>query len=158
MPKKIFNPKTLAPPVGHFDRAVQIGDWLFISGTSALTGVTGSMNERRLVQGIDAQTHVTLDNIEKVLADAGARPDQVYEVRMIVKKREYFQVVDRILKQRWPKKGFIAHGYEGVLLHPEMDLEIEVNAYVGKAAGGAKRRASPARRPAARRSAKRKRR
>ncbi|MBM3511293.1 MAG: RidA family protein [Alphaproteobacteria bacterium] len=158
MPKKIFNPKTLAPPVGHFDRAVQLGDWLFISGTSALTGVSGPMNERRLVQGIEAQTHTTLDNIEKVLKDAGARPAQVYEVRMIVRKREYFAVVDRILKQRWPEKGFIAHGYEGVLLHPEMELEIEANAYLGKAAGGVKRSAGRARRPAARRRAKRKRR
>ena len=28
-------------------------------------------------------------------------------------------------------KGFIAHAYEGVLLHPEMELEIEANAYLG---------------------------
>ncbi|MSP52487.1 MAG: RidA family protein [Alphaproteobacteria bacterium] len=148
--KKIFNPKTLAPPVGHFDRAVRIGDWLFISGTSALTGVTGPMNERRLVKGIEAQAHATLDNIEKVLKDAGARPDQVYEIRLIIRKAEYFLIVDRILKQRWPKKGFIAHGYEGVLLHPEMELEIEANAYLGKSAGA--KRSAAARRPAKRKS------
>jgi enamine deaminase RidA (YjgF/YER057c/UK114 family) len=131
MQKKIFNPDTLAPPVGHFERAVRIGDWLLISGTSALTGVQGPMNERRLVKGIEAQTQMTIDNIEKVLKDAGSEPAQLYEVRIIVRKAEYFLIVDRILKHRWPKKGFICHGYEGVLLHPEMELEIEANAYLG---------------------------
>ena len=28
-----------------------------------------------------------------------------------------------------PKRGFIAHGYKGELLHPDMLLEIEANAY-----------------------------
>ena len=66
MRKTIYNPDTLAPPVGHFDRAVKFGaDWLFISGTSALTNVQGDMRKRKLVKGIKAQTHETLDNIER---------------------------------------------------------------------------------------------
>ena len=131
MKKTIYNPETLAAPVGHFDRAVRLGDRLFVSGTSALTNVSGSIGERRLVEGIEAQTHETLDNIEKVLAAAGGSLADVYELRMILKKREHFRVVDRILKERIPGKGFIAHAYEGVLLHPDMELEIEVNAYLG---------------------------
>ena len=131
MKKTIYNPETLAAPVGHFDRAVRFGDRLFVSGTSALTNVSGSIGERRLVEGIEAQTHETLDNIEKVLAAAGGSLADVYELRMILKKREHFRVVDRILKERIPGKGFIAHAYEGVLLHPDMELEIEVNAYLG---------------------------
>ncbi len=131
MKKTIHNPETLAAPVGHFDRAVRFGDWLFVSGTSALTNVSGSIGERRLVEGIEAQTHETLDNIEKVLTAAGGSLADVYELRIILKRREHFQVVDRILKERIPGKGFIAHAYEGVLLHPDMELEIEANAYLG---------------------------
>ena len=133
MKKTIYNPDTLAPPVGHFDRAVRFGsDWLFISGTSALTNVRGDMKKRKLVKGIEAQTHETLDNIERVLKDAGGKLSDIYEMRMIIKKREHFSVVDQILKERIPKKGFIAHGYKGELLHPDMELEIEANAYLGK--------------------------
>ena len=117
--------------MGHFDRAVRFGDWLFVSGTSALTNVSGPIEERRLVEGIEAQTHETLDNIEKVLEAAGGSLADIYEVRVVLKKRRDFAVVDRILEQRIPGKGFIAHAYEGVLLHPEMELEIEVNAYLG---------------------------
>jgi 2-iminobutanoate/2-iminopropanoate deaminase len=93
--------------------------------------VSGPIEERRLLEGIEAQTHETLDNIEKVLEAAGGSLDDVYELRVILKKREDFSVVDRILRERIPGKGFIAHAYEGVLLHPEMELEIEANAYLG---------------------------
>jgi len=130
--KTIYNPSTLAPPVGHFDRAVRLGDWLFISGTSALTNVKGPMNQRQLVSGIEAQTNETLNNIEKVLEDAGATVDNIYELRMILKTREHFPIVDQILRRRMPKRGFIAHAYEGVLLHPQMEIEIEANAYLGR--------------------------
>jgi enamine deaminase RidA (YjgF/YER057c/UK114 family) len=110
---------------------VRFGDWLFVSGTSALTNVAGPIEERRLVEGIEAQTHETLDNIARVLEAVGGSLENVYEVRVILRRRQDFGVVDRILKERIPGKGFIAHAYEGVLLHPEMELEIEVNAYLG---------------------------
>ena len=110
---------------------MRFGDWLFVSGTSALTNVSGPIGERRLVEGIEAQTHETLDNIEKVLEAAGGTLGEIYEIRIILRRREDFAVVDGILKKRIPGKGFIAHAYEGVLLHPGMELEIEVNAYLG---------------------------
>jgi enamine deaminase RidA (YjgF/YER057c/UK114 family) len=129
--KIIFNPLALAAPVGHFERAVRLGDWLFVSGTSALTNVSGSMSDRHLVQGVEAQTRETLDNLEKVLSAAGGSWDSVYEMRIILAKREDFRAVDRILSQRVPAKGFICHAYQGTPLHPEMELEIEINAYLG---------------------------
>jgi len=131
MKKIVYNPTTLAAPVGHFDRAVRFGDWLFVSGTSALTNAPGAMEDRRLVQGIDAQTRETLDNIERVLTAAGGTLAHIYELRVILRRREDFAAVDRILRERLPGKGFIAHGYEGVLLHPDMEIEIEANAYLG---------------------------
>jgi enamine deaminase RidA (YjgF/YER057c/UK114 family) len=85
---------------------------------------------------VEAQTHETLDNIAKVLEAAGGSLADVYEVRLILKQREHFPTVDRILRQRMPAKGFVAHAYEGVLLHPQMELEIEVNAYLGPLDGG----------------------
>lgn len=131
MKKTSYNPDTLAPPVGHFDRAVRFGDWLFISGTSALTNVKGDMMNRRLVKGIEAQTHETLDNIEKVCKAAGGSLEDIYEFRVIMKQPEHFKVVSDIFKERVPKRGFICHGYPGGLLHPEMELEIEAYAYLG---------------------------
>lgn len=135
MKKVIYNPKDLVAAVGHFERAVRFGDWLFISGTSALTNLSGEMNNRRLVKGIAAQTRETLDNIERVLKAAGGDLANIYELRIVLRKREDFAAVDRILRERIPDKGFICHGYEGVLLHPEMEIEIEANAYLGTLEG-----------------------
>ena len=39
---------------------MRFDDWLFVSGTSALTNVSGPIGERRLVEGIEAQTRETL--------------------------------------------------------------------------------------------------
>ena len=131
MKKTVYNPDTLAPPVGHFDRAVRFDNWLFISGTSALTNVQGAMSDRRLVKGIEAQANLTLDNIEKVCQAAGGSLADIYEFRIILKERECFSVVSDILKRRITNKGFIVHGYKGELLHPEMEIEIEAYAYLG---------------------------
>ena len=135
MKKAIYNPANLAAPVGHFDRAVRLGEWLFISGTSALTNVSGPIEQRKLIQGVEAQTQETLNNIEKVLKDAGATLENIYEIRVILKNRGSFSIVDSVLKARMPKRGFIAHAYEGTLLHPQMELEIEANAYLGQPGG-----------------------
>ncbi|MQF82610.1 RidA family protein [SAR202 cluster bacterium AD-802-E10_MRT_200m] len=132
MNKTIYNPRTLAAPIGHFDRAVRLGDWLLISGTSALTNVQGDMHNRRLILGIEAQTHETLDNIEKVCLEAGGSLSHIYEFRIFVKEPQHFAHVSDILKQRLPEKGFIAHGYVSGLLHPEMEIEIEACAFLGK--------------------------
>ena len=48
MKRIAINPGALAAPVGPFDRAVRIGPWLFISGTSALTHLSGDFFERAL--------------------------------------------------------------------------------------------------------------
>ena len=132
MKKIVYNPSTLAPPVGHFDRAVRLGDHLLISGTSALTNVSGLIEERRMLAGIDAQTHETLDNIERVLESAGAKVSQIYELRIVLRERRNFSLVNAILSQRFPSKGFICHAYEGVLLNPEMEIEIEAKAFFGE--------------------------
>ncbi len=129
MKKIAFNPKTLAEPVGHFERAVKIGPWLFISGTSALTHHTGSMLDRKISTSIEAQTRETMTNIGRVCEDAGYSLEDVYELRIFLKDRYDFAKVDVILKEMLPKCGFICHGYQTELLHPDMLLEIEAKVY-----------------------------
>ena len=85
MERFVFNPKTLGEPVGYFSRAVRIGDTLHVSGTSAITGFTGDLNDRRIPSGIEEQTRLTLDNIKRVLDDAGAKMADVFEVFVMFK-------------------------------------------------------------------------
>ena len=120
MKKSVFNPKTLAAPVGHFDRAVKLGPWLFISGTSALTHKTGRIEE---------QTRETLTNIQRVCEDAGYALEDIYEIRIFITKREFFGRVDAIVREVLPKRGFVCHAYQAELMNRDMLIEIEANAY-----------------------------
>ncbi len=129
MKKTVFNPKTLAAPVGHFDRAVRIGPWLFISGTSALTHKTGRIEERKLSPTIEEQTRETLTNIQRVCEDAGYALEDIYELRIFITKREFFGKVDAIVKEVLPKRGFVCHAYQAELMNRDMLIEIEANAY-----------------------------
>ena len=129
MIKKIFNPRTLAAPVGHFDRAVRIGPWLFISGTSALTHKSGPIAERKLSPTIEQQTRETLTNIQRVCEDAGYSLEDIYEIRIFITQREFFGPVDAIVKEMLPKRGFVCHAYQAELMNRDMLIEIEANAY-----------------------------
>ena len=129
MKKLTFNPATLAPPVGHFERAVKIGPWLFISGTSALTHKTGPIEERQLSPTIEEQTRETLTNIQRVCEAAGYALEDIYELRIFLTRREFFGKVDAIVKQRLPKRGFVCHAYQAELMNADMLIEIEANAF-----------------------------
>lgn len=129
MNKTVFNPQTLAAPVGHFDRAVKIGPWLFISGTSALTHKTGRIEDRKLSPTIEEQTRETLTNIQRVCEHAGYALEDIYELRIFITKRESFGKVDAIVKEVLPKRGFVCHAYQAELMNRDMLIEIEANAY-----------------------------
>jgi len=129
MKKTVFNPKTLAAPVGHFDRAVKIGPWLFISGTSALTHKAGRIEDRKLSPTIEEQTRETLTNIQRVCEDAGYALEDIYELRIFITRREFFGSVDAIVKELLPKRGFVCHAYQAELMNRDMLIEIEANAY-----------------------------
>ena len=129
MSRLSFNPATLAPPVGHFDRAVKIGPWLFISGTSALTHKTGRIEERKLSPTIEEQTRETLTNIQRVCEAAGYALEDIYELRVFITRRDFFGKVDAIVKEVLPKRGFVCHAYQAELMNADMLIEIEANAY-----------------------------
>ena len=129
--RKIFNPATLAPPVGHFDRAVQIGPYLYIAGTSALTHVAGGVMERKLPPSIEEQSRLTLKNIAKVIADAGLEMSDIFKITVFLVRPEDFEVVDSIIAEFLPDKGFINSTFVTALVNPDMLIEIEATAYSG---------------------------
>ena len=130
MRKQSINPSTLAPPVGHFDRAVRLENILWISGTSALTHVRGDIQDRKLPPSIEEQTRLTYENIGKVLADAGATMADIFKLQVYLVRREDWAAVDRITKEFLPDKGFINSAFLTDLLNPDMLVEIEATAWI----------------------------
>ena len=130
MQKRSINPQTLAPPVGHFDRAVLMDNTLWISGTSALTHVRGDIQDRKLAPSIEEQTRLTFENIKKVVEDAGGQLSDIFKLQVYMVRREDFDAVDRITKKYLPNKGFINSAFLTELLNPDMLIEIEATAWI----------------------------
>ena len=130
MRKKSINPKTLARPVGHFDRAVLLGHTLWISGTSALTHVQGDIQDRKLPPSIEEQTRLTFENIKKVLDEAGGKMADIFKLQVYMARREDWAAIDRVTQEYLPDKGFINSAFLTELLNPDMLIEIEATAWL----------------------------
>jgi 2-iminobutanoate/2-iminopropanoate deaminase len=128
MRREAINPTTLAKPVGHFDRAVRIGDMLYISGTSALTHVSGELRDRKLPASIEEQTRLTFENIKKVIDAADGKMSDIFKLTVFLVRAEDFDVVDRITREYLPERGFINSAFRTELLNPNMLIEIEATA------------------------------
>jgi enamine deaminase RidA (YjgF/YER057c/UK114 family) len=107
-------------PVVGYSRAVRIGDFVFVSGTTC--------------DGPDAylQTKGAIARIEQALEEAGASLDDVVRTRMFVVNIDDWESIAKAHHEAFAEVRPAATMVEVKrLISPELLVEIEVDAFIG---------------------------
>ena len=124
MSRKLISSGSPFEKTAGYSRAVVVGEWCFVSGTTGYDYAT-----MRMPESVEDQTRNALATIKKTLTEAGFALSDVVRVRYIVTDWAFvgqvFAVLGEVFGDIRPAATMVIAG----LIEPEMKIEIEATAY-----------------------------
>ncbi|MEJ2445298.1 MAG: Rid family detoxifying hydrolase [Exilibacterium sp.] len=129
-----------APAIGTYSQALRCGDLVFVAGQTGRDPETGALD-----QGLEAQTHRTLANIDAILNAAGCTRADLVKVTLMLTDIKNFKAVDQVYAAWLPGHGVtppkpVRTAFQVAALPAQALVMFEVVAAVpeGKGDGGIK--------------------
>ncbi|MGH2703009.1 MAG: RidA family protein [Actinomycetota bacterium] len=94
--KIVLSPSSLGEPIGPFVRGIRVGRLVALSGTSALSHLSGELGERHLDPDFSVQAKLTFENLHRALVAARLDWDHVVKVGVMIKRREDYAELNRL--------------------------------------------------------------
>jgi enamine deaminase RidA (YjgF/YER057c/UK114 family) len=115
-----------------YSRALVVGDWVFVSGTTGRNHETGEIPEDAV-----EQTHLCFRTISWALAQAGSSLADVVRARIIMVDRNDDARVAPVVGSYLKPVGPALTTFVADLLDPRLKIEIDVTALMGSARSAA---------------------
>ena len=124
MMERIF-PTESPSPRGPYSPVIRAGDFVFVSGQGPVDPATDKMS----YGDIQHEARVTLGNIKRLLASAGATPADVVKVNVYLKDGGHFAAMNEVYREffgdKFPTRTTVAVAFA----EPKMLIEIDCIAY-----------------------------
>jgi 2-iminobutanoate/2-iminopropanoate deaminase len=108
MSKTAITSPELAPPVGPFSQAIEVGGFLFFSGQVGQDPATGKL----VVGGVESETERAFQNLAAVLKTAGKSFNDVARAGVFLTNMSDFALINRVyakyFSQPFPARTTIA--------------------------------------------------
>ena len=128
----ISSGSTFEQEIGY-SRAVAVGDWVFVSGTTGF-----DYSKMTIAEGLVEQTEQCLKNIGEALRQAGSSLSDVVRVTYILPNGAEFPECWPVLRKYFGEVRPAATMISAGLADPRMRIEIEVTALKQSRAGASR--------------------
>lgn len=124
MPVEPLATPSAPPAAGPYSPAVRAGDWIVLAGQGGFDPEGGAV-----VEGIEAQTRQTLENVRRILADCGASMTDVAKTTVFLADMDEFLEMNAVYAEAFGDHKPARTTVEAARLPLDLRVEIEVWAY-----------------------------
>ena len=122
--QRIFPPETPTPR-GPYSPAVVAGDFIYVSGQGPVDCTTDQMS----YGDIQHETRITLNNVKRILAAAGASMADVVKCNVYLRDGNDFKAMNEVYKEFFAEQRPARTTVAVAFADPTMKVEIDCVAY-----------------------------